>query len=159
MTYNYHHQIDRLIKANKIYRFKNELTELSEDLSDELINDRKKTLSRLIKLYEDYKDEKQIKEDIMKAHLKVLNDSQYQKKWQFLNIEQKLNRYNEYMERFEIKDDNIINSLKAMIQNNSVKSKDIKYDNIKGCIDNITILLKNDKNEYYINNENIKKKL
>ena len=132
MTYNYHHSIDRLIKGNKIYRFKAELS----DTTDE---NRIDILKKLINLYESHKDEKQIKDDIIKAHLKVLNDSQYQKKWQFLNNEQKMNRINEYIERTEIKDDDKISFLKTGITENKLKSKDIKYDNIKCHIVSIII--------------------
>ena len=138
MTYNYHHGIDRLIKENKLYRFKSELS----DTTDET---RINALTKLINLYEAHKDEKQIKDDILKAHLKVLNDSQYQKKWQFFNSEQKMNRINEYIERTEIKDNNIITFLKNGINDNKLKSKDIKYDNIKCHIVSINIPIESSK--------------
>lgn len=138
MTHNYHHQIDRIVKANKVYRFEAELEETTDD-------ERTETLKKLVVLYNAYKDEKQIKEDKLKAHLKVLKDSQYQKKWQFLTQEQRLNRLDEFIERSEIKDEKVIKLLRDSIKTGALKTKVVEYDKLKCQIEELTILVIDEK--------------
>jgi hypothetical protein len=142
MTHNYHHHIDRIVKANKVYRFEAELEETEDD-------ERSETLKKLIELHNAHKDEKQIKDDKMKAHLKVLKDSQYQKKWQFLNPEQRLNRMNEFIERKEINDDKIIKPLTEAVMTGTLKTKDVEYDKIKCQIDHLTVLVIDEETKRY----------
>ena len=155
MTHNYHHQIDRIIKANKIYRFEAELDDINNNPdnnpdnqknsdSNTELNPRIALLNKLIIQYNSFKDDKQINEDKLKAHLKVLKDSQYQKKWQILTHEQRLNRFDEFIERKEITDIKIINSLKEAIKLNQLKTKDVLYDKLKCHIEKIAVLTIND---------------
>lgn len=133
MTHNYHHQIDRIVKANKIYRFESELEECED-------TERIKTLTQLVNQYNAHKDEKQIKEDKLKAHLQLLKDSQYQKKWQFLNQKQKLNRIDEFIERRGVTDEKIIKLIREAVTTGALKTKDVDYDVIKSQIQDLTVL-------------------
>ena len=152
MTHIYHSQIDRIIKANKIYRFNAELEE------EELDSARIENLTSLIQKYEAHKDQKQIKEDTMKAHLDVLKNSQYQKGWQYLKVEQRMNRLEEYINRKEIKDNTIIKLLNDAVTNNTLKTKHVSYDKIKCLINDISILSIDDNKKYYIDIKDICKK-
>ena len=121
MTSNYFNQIDRIVKTNKLYRFKAEI----EDTDDE---ERKIILNNLVIMYNAHKDEKQIKDDTMKAYFKVLKFSQYQKKWQLLTLEQKMNRMEEYIKRNVFDDNKTIKFLNNALTTGVLKTKDIKYD-------------------------------
>ena len=145
MTHNYHHQIDRIVKANKVYRFEAELEETQDKTRIE-------TLTKLIELHNAYKDEHQIKTDKLQAHLKVLKESQYQKKWQFLNQEQRLNRLNEFIERKELKNAKIIKLLIEAVTQGTLKTKVVEYDKIKCQIQQLSVLVIDDNTkEYHLN--------
>jgi hypothetical protein len=141
---NYYYQIDRVVKANKLYRFESEVNETKDEA-------RKQILNKLIKELQDHKDSKQIKDDKMKAHLNLLKISQYQKKWQFLNVDQRLNRLDEFFERKGFIDETLKQQLRNSIKNGEIPTKCIKYDKIKYQIESIeNFPTENGKNELQV---------
>ena len=137
MTHNYHHQIDRVVRSNIMFRFEAELEESTDDT-------RLETLIKLVQKYNSHKDTKQIKEDELKAHLKLLKDSQYQKKWQYMSQEQRQNRLDEFFVRKEIKDEKIISLLREAVKTGTLITKYVNYDKIKYQIEGLTILVANE---------------
>ena len=140
MTADYYYQIDRNIKANKLYRFEAELKESKDEARIE-------TLNKLIKELHEHKDNKQIKDDKMKAHFNLLKTTPYQKKWQFLNVEQKLNRLDEFVERngLDEKQNQNISKIRESINDGSLANKCITYDKIKCQIEKVDTLVENNK--------------
>jgi hypothetical protein len=131
MSYINYNQIDKTVKANKLYRFRSELDECEDQ-------ERIGNLNIIINTLNSQKDKKQISDEKMQAHFEILKNSQYQKKWQFLSLAQRLNRLQEYIERTEIDDDEYIERLKQGVNENVLRTKDIKFNIIKGCIEEIT---------------------
>lgn len=133
MTHVFHHQIDTIIKSNKMYRFEAELNDTENE-------ERKELLKRLVDESNAQKNKKQISEETIKKHIQMLKDSQYQKKWQFLNAIQKESRINEYLTSIGLIDENIKQRLLRYLKMGVLKTKHIEYDVMKGSIENITIL-------------------
>lgn len=133
MSHVYSQQIDDIVKINKIFCLESELSD--QDTTEE----RKKELSEIIKHEKSIKNSKEEKKELMNEHLKVLKESQYKKKWQFLNETQKQDRLSDYIKRKNITDKSIIKHLNDYIKDPTTKSKTIIYDNIKGEITDITI--------------------
>jgi len=133
---NYSH-IDRTVKANKLYRFTNELNEQINENEPEQDGDRIADLTVIINELNLQKDKKQISDEKMQAHFEILKNSQYQKRWQSLSTAQRLNRLEEFIERNQIEDDVYINKLKRGVNESILRTKDVKYSMIKGCIEEI----------------------
>lgn len=138
MSHVYYQEIDDLIKANKMYRFESELKKLEESKDNN--KERIDMLNKIIEQEKSIKSQKQIKEDNFNHHIQILKNSQYQKKWQYLNDGQKLNRLDEFITRNNITDEKIISKLKKRVNSTSFKTKHISYNQLKGIIDDIPIL-------------------
>lgn len=146
MTHIYSESLDEIVKANKIYRID---AELSDTLNDSSI-ERKDLLRQLLTHIQSIKSSRQINEEKIQQHINILKHSQYQKKWQFLTSEQKYNRLQEFINRKNITDCNIMLKLKECIDKSIIKTKHIKYNIINALIDDILILKMNECNSYYI---------
>ncbi len=153
MTHNYHQQIENIIKSNKLYWLESEL----ENTTD---NERIVLLNKLLKHEQSLKTNYQINDEILQEHLKLLKKAQYQKKWQFMDNDVRLNRLDDYILRHDIKDKKIVSELKKYINDGTLKTKHIKYDNINGLINDISILKMDENNKYHLDkiNENDVKK-
>jgi hypothetical protein len=149
MTHAFHHQFDSLIKANKLYRLETELLDLKSNNNEKKI-ERIELLQDLIDQINARKDTQQIKEELIKNHIQLLKDSQYQKKWQFLNNIQKDDRIGEYIQRLNITDAIICSRLKKYVGSGVLKTKNITYNVPKGIIDCIDILTVDDNNNYHL---------
>lgn len=136
MTHVNYNMIDRTVKANKLYRFTSELDEL--DKNEDNDKERIKTLQTIIDTLNAQKNNKQISDEKMQAHFEILKNSQYQKKWQFLTLTQKLNRLQDFIDRNDITDEIYIAKLKYGVNENMLRGKEIKYDIVKCCIESIT---------------------
>jgi hypothetical protein len=131
MTSNYHYEIDRIIKANKLHRFESEIKESTDETRTTILNN-------LLKQYQDHRDNKQIKEDTLQSHFNMLKMSQFQKKWQFLNPEQRLDRFDEFVKRENIIDMNLIDPIRGSIENGTLQTKHVTYNVLKCYIEKIT---------------------
>lgn len=140
MTSNYHYEIERMVKANKLHRFESEIKESTDETRTAILNN-------LLKQYQDHRDNKQIKEDSLQSHLRMLKMSQYQKKWQFLNPEQRLDRFDEFVKRENIIDENLIGQIRESIENGSLQTKHVTYNVLKCHIEKILIPSMNQFNE------------
>jgi hypothetical protein len=149
-----YHQIDKIVRANKIYRFEAELNDANNTISDE----RRKMLETLILQELSYKDSKQLQGEMLQGHLKVLKDSQYQKKWQFLNQDQRINRLDEFIVRNkftnqiidQVSGKPVATRLKKYLNEQLFKPKHIVYNGVKSIIEEITILTLDDDKKYHI---------
>ena len=150
MSHVYHQQIDNLIKSNKLFRFDAELKDLDNNENN---RDRIDLLNQIITHEQSIKNPQQLQEETFKHHIQILKESQYQKRWQFLNEEQRLNRLDDYITRTYITNEKIISELKKRIKDTSLKSKHVLYNQLKGIIDDITILEIDDNHNYHIVDE------
>lgn len=153
MTHNYYPEIDQIIKSNKIYRFEAEL----ED-SNNIEIARSNTLKNLIEHEKSIKNPQQIQEEKMQEHLKVLMESQYKTKWNLLNITQKLTKLDEFITHIKLTDENIITTLRQYTKDGIFKMTNIKYNVIKGKIEDIDLLKINDDKKYYLIDLTVKTK-
>lgn len=139
MTHVNYNQIDKTVKSNKVYRFTSELSSYeNNDNNSPQDLERIENLNTIIEVLNSQKDKKQISDEKMQAHFEILKNSQYQKKWQFLTLTQRLNRLQEFIERTEITDTEHIEKLKRGVNQNILRTKDIKYNLVKGCIEEIS---------------------
>lgn len=138
MTHVYYNHVDGIIKANKLHRFESELNDCEDD-------ERRIVLNQIINTIKSHKDQKQIKDEKIQAHFETLENSQYQKKWQYLSLDLKLNRLEEFMTRTNVTEENKI-KLRKSITDNVLKTKDIQYNLNKGCIDEISETILNKPN-------------
>lgn len=134
MSKNYE-EIDSIIKENKLFRYRSELEDVSK-VNSSINRKRVKLLKKIIKKEESIKTDREEREDKLKKHFDIINEQQYIKKWQYLNTEQKLDRFDKFIKKVEIEDD-IIDELIEKISDNSLKSKNITYDKNKCMILNI----------------------
>ena len=136
MAHNYMNKIDDMIKSNKLYRFNNELTDTKDDI-------RIKQIKNIIQQYEENINLIKTNDTKIKEHIDVLRNSQYNKRWQDLKEEQKINRIEKY-----INDNNInleqkdIDRLKEYSINKILKSNNVIYNRYNGFITDITIIKK-----------------
>lgn len=135
MTHVYSQQIDDIIKSNKVFRFVAELEETTD-------KSRCKQIKKLLHQEQSIKNPQKLKEEKMNHHLKILRFSQYQKRWQYLNLEQKLNRVDEFIERNAITDEELTKRLIQYVNDGFIKTKNITYDIAKGHITDIDVLTK-----------------
>jgi len=149
MTHAFHHQIDSLIKTNKLHRLESELLDLKSNNNKEKL-ERIEILQNIIDKINARKDTQQIKEELIKNHIRLLKDSQYQKKWQFLNVTQKNDRIDELSQRLNITDPIIASRLKKYIASGLLKTRNITYNVPKGIIDSINVLKIDDDNNYQL---------
>lgn len=149
MTHAFHNQFDILIKTNKLYRLETELLDLKRNNNEEKI-ERIELLQKLIDQINARKDSQQIKEELIKNHLQVLKNSQYQKKWHTLNNLQKDDRIDEFVQRLNITDAIIATRLKKYVALGLLKTKNVTYNMPKGIIESINILTVDDDNNYHL---------
>ena len=138
MDHIYTQKIDEVIKSNKVYRFNKELLDTKDVY-------RIKQINHILQEIQEYVSHTEIQEIKMKKHINVLRESCYNKRWQDLKEEQKLNRLDKY-----ITDNNIILEqkdiirLKEYLTEKKLLPKHIKYDRYKGLIKDITVITKTD---------------
>lgn len=139
MAHNHHIVIDHLVRSNLLYRSIAEEIETGDP-------ERKKMLQKIIDQTSSYKNQKQIKTEKLQAHFDVLKMSQYQKKWQFLSIQQRLNRLESYVTKNHIDDSEKLR-LMEMIESGELKTKNVVYDMIKCTIESIDLQTIKNKDE------------
>lgn len=127
---SYFDKIDSIVKSNKLFHYENELNN-TDDKS------RKMILTNIIDELKSHKEFKQIAKDKITEHLNILKNSQFQKKWQFLTVEQRLIKFNEYVKTKSISDIYFIEKTKEDIKNKKLATKNVKYDNVNAQIDDI----------------------
>jgi ribosomal protein L22 len=148
MAHIYHNRIDEIVKENKLYRFQTELDNIATDTLQPIsIQSRIKQLDLLIQREKLIKNHHQIEGEKLQNHIKTLSDSRYKTKWHLLNEYQKLDRVDEFAKRKNV-NDMLVADLKKCIQSTTLKTKDVKYDNVRGVIDDIVILKMDDDKNY-----------
>jgi hypothetical protein len=153
MTHVFYHQIDRIVKINKLYRFETELAELLAIGAKNSI-ERVDQLKKIVIILHNQKDKKQLSDEKMQAHFELINNSQYQKRWQFLNMNQRLNRLQEFIKRTDITDVDYIVGLTKGVTDGNLKTKDIKYNVVRGVIEDIDKdMVLNIMNAYTVKND------
>lgn len=126
--------IDQIVIENKIFRFASELQYIEDD-------NRKYLLRKILrKLQNDNSDKSsKAREEIAKITQKI-NENQMKKKWFRLTNEQKTEQIKKYFEK-KIEDvekrDNEIKKVLDMLELESLKNKDIVYNEKEGYIENI----------------------
>jgi len=137
MAKNYYNLFDNIVKANKLHR-------LTEELKDDISEERKQFLENLIKKESETKYKYVEEEDKVKQHIDILKTNQYKKMWRLLSDDQKEVKMNEFIKANNITDANIIDNLK------NVENKLVVYDKIKSVITEIKILEKNPENVFVL---------
>jgi hypothetical protein len=137
MAKNYYNLFDNIVKANKLHR-------LTEELKDDITEERKQFLENLIKKEGETKYKYVEEEDKVKQHIDILKTNQYKKMWRLLSDVQKEVKMNEFIKANNITDANIIDNLK------NVENKLVVYDKIKSVITEIKILEKNPENVFVL---------
>lgn len=129
---SYSDRIDNIIKNNKLYHFENEIN----DTNDE---SRKKIMTKIINDLTNISSEFKSAKDKMADHLILLKNSCYQRKWQFLTVEQRLFKFDEYVKKNNIIDNEYIDKVKSDIEAKKLLTKNVKYDNVNAKIDEIIL--------------------
>jgi len=132
-------------------RFKNELDKfIHNDTIIAVSNDRLHKLGKILN-----EDNNTIKVEVpteLDTYLNTLNKQSYLKKWNRLSEFYKINRVEEYITRLtnnKLNKNKLIKKLTKLIDNNQLKSKQVKYDHEKGIIIHIEDIFFNEKNGLY----------
>jgi len=133
--------IDMVIKNNMIYRFENELEQLTkenEPEKQELYAERRNDLQQIISTLVNKKNSHNIKQEKMQTHVAILREKPFQKKWHYLNDSQKIDRLNIYFVANNLSDD-LKNKYLEYYKKNGIASKEVSYDHLLARITELNI--------------------
>lgn len=137
--------IDQVIKNNMIYRFENELEQISGLVDPEKCEsdceaniERKKNLEQIITTLFYQKNSHNIKQEKLQTHVAILREKPFQKKWHYLDTVQKLDRLNAYMVTNNISDD-LKKKYLEYFEKKGIASKEVLYDPVLARITELHI--------------------
>lgn len=133
--------IDQVIKNNMIYRFENELEQISgsdDHLKGESNIERKTDLEQIITTLFYKKNSHTIRQEKLQTHVAILREKPFQKKWHYLDTVQKLDRVNAYMTTTNISDE-LKKKYLEYFEKQGIVSKEVVYDPILARITELRI--------------------
>ena len=125
----FNYRVNNIIKANKLFH-------IEQELLDCVDTERKTQLQYVLEQINNIKDKKELVTEKCNAHFELLKNSQYFKKWHTLNTTQQMNRFDEFIERSKITDNQYIEKIKQIINVKQLKTANLVYDSTTGKIIN-----------------------